>query len=75
MAASYFAPLVTKPAIITSPGDYVTRGGEIVTIKQVSKRHDFGCCGAYASGAAERWHKSGRIMATSETGNDILRRA
>ena len=37
--------------------------------------HDFNCVGQYASsGIAERWHKTGRIMATSETANDIVKR-
>lgn len=73
MASSvYFAPLVTKPTIITEPGQYRTRGGEIVTVQGVSKQHDFGCTGHYAHGTRERWHKSGRIFAVAESQNDIV---
>lgn len=71
-AVIYFAPLVSKPDIIDSPGKYKTRSGETVTIKLASKRHDFGCFGHYSNGIPENWHKSGRIYATSETGNDII---
>lgn len=72
----YFYPLITKPIIVDGPGDYLTRCGERVSISSVSTKHDFGCRGQYlACGTAERWHKSGRIMATSETANDIVSRA
>ena len=74
MSSAYFAPLVTRPVIITEPGTYITRCGERVTIETVSTRHDFGCRGVYSNGIVERWHKSGRIFAGVETQNDIIRR-
>ena len=70
--SSYFTPLVTLPAIITAPGSYRTRCGDVVRVDSVSTRHDFGCKGSYAGGPAESWHKSGRLLATSETRNDIV---
>jgi hypothetical protein len=75
MSSAYFAPLVTKTDVITSPGQYITRCGETVTITATSRRHDFGCVGTYADGIAERWHKSGRISASRETRNDIVKAA
>jgi hypothetical protein len=75
MSSAYFAPLVTKPDVITSPGQYITRGGETVTVTAASWRHDFGCVGTYADGTAERWHKSGRTSASRESRNDIVKAA
>jgi hypothetical protein len=76
MNSGYFAPLVTLPDIVTVPGEYFTRKGERVVVTKVSTHHDLNCVGAYVDcGTAERWHKSGRIRATSETLNDIVRRA
>lgn len=74
MASVYIAPLVTKPTIITEPGQYRTRGGEIVTVETVSVRPDFGCTGHYEHGTRERWHKSGRIFAGMESQHDIVER-
>jgi hypothetical protein len=71
MSSAYFAPLVTRPIIITKPGSYRTRSGEVVTITKVSILHDFGCEGTYSDGTQEFWHKSGRIQAHRETSNDI----
>jgi hypothetical protein len=72
MASAYFWPLCLLPAVIAAPGQYRTRSGERVTVAQVSARHDFGCKGTYGNGVVERWHKSGRILATSETANDVI---
>lgn len=73
MTSAYFAPLVTKPVIIDTPGEYLTRGGETVIIDTVSARHDLGCKGTYADGVTDGWHKSGRLYADSECINDIVR--
>ncbi len=75
MSKGYFAPLVLLPVIITKPGFYQTRGGEKVRITKVSERHDFHCFGYYTNSCADTdcWHKSGRIFATSETANDIVK--
>lgn len=78
----YFAPLVVLPRIVTEPGPYVTRQGEEVAVESIREAIDgsrlwwgFGCRGEYSNGIAESWHTSGRIRATSETANDIVRRA
>ena len=72
--SSYFASLVTQPVVIDGPGYYVTRSGEVVTVTKSSRKHDFGCVGAYGNDVAESWHKSGRILASRETANDVVAR-
>jgi hypothetical protein len=67
-----FAAFLTLPSVITGPGRYVTRGGEVVSVGVASTRHDFGCSGAYSTGQAEGWHKSGRLYFGRETANDIV---
>lgn len=72
--SEYFVPLVSLPLVIDGAGEYLTRGGDQVTIKRASTRHDFECTGDYVEcGTADHWHKSGRILATTETRNDIVR--
>ena len=70
--AGYYLPLLTLPTIVTGPGTYLTRNGATVTIESASTRNDLRCYGAYSNGVREGWHKSGRILATSETANDIV---
>jgi len=72
MGSAYFASLVTKPIIVTGPGQYRTRCGQIVTVDRATMRHEFGCTGSYPNGTREAWHRSGRVLATSETINDII---
>lgn len=74
MTSAYFAPLVTLPVIITEPGQYRTRAGEVVTVKTVSKRNDYGCRGHYRNGLLEFWHRSGRIFANVLSDHDIVGR-
>ena len=76
MSSSYYAPLVVLPVIITTPGEYITRGGERVTISKTSSLNDHGCVGVYAvNGISDAWHRSGRIYAGMESLNDIVREA
>ncbi len=67
----YFSPLL--PIIITGPGRYITRGGEVVTIE---KEHKYQSGqhwdGAYANGTPEHWHRTGRIFPATDTTNDIV---
>lgn len=73
MTSAYFAPLVTLPRVITEPGRYLTRAGEIVTITVTSSKHDLGNAGYYEKcGTPDHWHHSGRIFASRETPNDIV---
>ena len=66
----YFSPLL--PTIITGPGRYFTRCGEVVTVLSVTGKSLYSCIGAYANGTRESWHKSGRIFPATDTTNDII---
>jgi hypothetical protein len=70
--SGYFAPLVVLPVVIKMSGTYRTRGGELVSINTTSTRNDFNCRGIYENGTPEAWHRSGRILASRETVNDII---
>lgn len=70
----YIVPLIFQPVIVTEPGRYRTRSGELVQVETASPRHDFGCIGRYPNGTRERWHKSGRIFAGCLSANDIVGR-
>lgn len=74
--SAYFAPLISLPVVIDDSGEYITRAGDRVHIERASPRNDFGCVGYYAAcGTQDCWHRSGRLSASSESGNDIVRRA
>jgi hypothetical protein len=72
MASAYFAPLVTLPVIIDTPGSYRTRCGDVVTIDVVTMSHAFHCRGVYPNGRLEDWHRSGRLYAGVESDNDVV---
>lgn len=72
-SSAHFLPLVCLPVVIERPGNYITRCGEVVTVGAVSSRNDFGCSGLYSDGVRERWHRSGRVFASCETANDVVR--
>jgi hypothetical protein len=66
----YAAFFLSFPVVITTPGQYVTRSGEVVTVDDVSDHH--WKPGMYSCGTIERWHRSGRIFSGQETANDIV---
>lgn len=70
---SYFSPGL--PIIITEPGQYVTRSGEVVTVDVVKQSLYADCRGRYSNGVEERWNCSGRIWTGQECQNDILFRS
>ena len=72
MNHGYYSSLVTLPVVVKEPGFYRTRCDEVVEIKMVSARNDFGCVGIYPSKLFESWHRSGRLLASRETANDIV---
>lgn len=72
---AWLASLVWRPTIIDEPGQYVTRGGEVVTVHAVAGRGTFPCTGQYPTGQRECWHKSGRLFFGQESSNDIVRKA
>jgi hypothetical protein len=75
MASASFSSLVHLPVIITEPGLYKTRSGEIVRVDRVSSNQDFGCSGTYPGGVVEGWHRSGRLYFGMECPNDIVEKA
>lgn len=66
----YCAYFLSFPVIITEPGQYVTRSGELVEVRDVSNVH--WKYGKYPTGQNECWHRSGRIFSGQETPNDIV---
>ena len=66
----YFSP--SLPKIITGPGLYVTRCGEVVAVRSVVGKSLYSCVGTYVNGTPELWHPSGRIFPTTDTENDII---
>jgi hypothetical protein len=75
MSSASYASLVTRPDVITEPGNYITRRGETVSITVASAKQDHGCVGHYPEGTPDRWHKSGRLYFHIQCENDIVRRA
>lgn len=75
MTTAAFCAFICLPVLIDAPGQYITRGGDVVTITHTSVRHDFRCCGTYSNGIAEGWNKTGRLYFGVESINDIVRRA
>lgn len=75
MASASFCAFITLPNVIEQPGQYITRGGEVVTVDAASSRHDFKCKGRYANGVHDCWHKSGRLYFGALSKNDIVRPA
>lgn len=72
MSIAWFCAFLTLPAGITAPGQYRTRGGEVVTVERVSTRHEFGCKGTYSTGQRDGWHKTGRLYFGMLSNNDIV---
>lgn len=74
------AMLDTLPTIITGPGDYVTRSGQRVTIREVTGPATFAAKGALWSEfrgkmtprGHDLWHVSGRYMPLTENKKDVV---
>lgn len=70
-----FVSVAGLPTLITGPGQYVTRCGEIVTVESVDRAYAFGRDGTYPGGPLESWHRTGRLFFGCESSNDIVRAA
>ncbi len=78
------AELVSLPTVITAPGRYRTRAGEIVTIDRVGRPEHLSFAdvdpragladGHYPNGVTEVWDVSGRLLPFSQSDNDIIHR-
>lgn len=73
MSSAAFASFVVLPIVVTQPGQYVTRCGEVVFIDTATLKHNFGCRGSYSTGQTEGWHRSGRLYFGQKCQNDIVR--
>ncbi len=72
---SYGTHTLLLPRIITGPGRYLTRKGEIVTIDSLGGYADWQAAGKYSDGVDECWLVSGRIFPSADltSPNDIVR--
>jgi hypothetical protein len=81
----YVTPLNQLPAIIDSVGDYRTRSGKRVTIREIKQNLDLSVSTFSAKGSIWNkidnignnpeyniWHISGHNMAIGETSRDII---
>ena len=66
--------LFALPTIIDTPGQYLTRKGDVVNIEKTSRRNKFHCLGTYPCGIQDGWHHSGRLYCDYSTisQNDIV---
>lgn len=72
MKTGYMWPLMPLPRIITEPGKYLTRSGDLVVVYSIGSVLEFTCNGSYPDGIREYWHVSGRLYANVKTSNDIV---
>lgn len=71
------------PVVVTGPGDYLTRNGKRVQIREISGRGSFSAKGAVyrefrgrtVARGHDIWHPSGCYRAVGEHGLDIVQRA
>jgi hypothetical protein len=69
-----FTALMMLPVIIDAPGQYITRGGETVTIYMATDKNSFACSGFYSNEIGDSWHKSGRLYFHEQSANDIVKK-
>jgi hypothetical protein len=62
---------VALPIVITEPGKYRTRCGEIVTIETVRQ---YDASGRYSNQIPDTWDLSGRLYPSTLSDNDIIRK-
>lgn len=72
MKTGYMSPLMSLPKIITEPGKYLTRCGDLVVVNTIGHVAKFSCAGSYSNGVKESWHRSGRLFANVISDNDIV---
>jgi hypothetical protein len=58
--------------VITRPGRYTTRSGEVVTIERLGGYGGYWAYGQYADGTVESWFVSGRLLPLYQSLNDIV---
>jgi hypothetical protein len=67
-------PHYLLPVLVEKPGDYLTRSGETVHVKEVVGRGIFTArvFGQYADETREEWRTSGRIFQDTLSPHDIV---
>jgi hypothetical protein len=68
------------PVVVDAPGQYVTRGGDVVTIERITSHRGWGyknrAEGQYSNGVAECWSaRGGRVLPWYLSQNDIVAKA
>lgn len=66
------SPLMPITKIITIPGKYLSRCGDLIVITDIGSNLRFSCFGLYPDGVKDAWHTSGRLFANVESVNDIV---
>lgn len=71
---THFVPPVYfgGPAVVTRPGEYLTRGGEVVVVESVEPRGPYGVRGRYRDGVKDTWDMTGRLLPGTLSQNDIV---
>lgn len=70
-----FVQHIILPTIVTRPGRYVTRCGEVVTVERITTGLHASAYGYYSNGIEERWDACGRLLPHSLSKNDIVQSA
>ena len=65
---------VVLPTIISEPGNYLTRCGEIVNIESIIPNTAYGACGKYPNQVEDRWDVCGRLYPSILSNNDIVKK-
>lgn len=74
VSAATHVAYILQPVVVTGPGVYETRGGELARVERINERGLFRCRGTYACGIAESWPVSGRIFPYTQSCNDLVRK-
>ncbi len=74
LSAATRVAYLLQPVVVTGPGLYETRGGELARVESVAAKGLFRCRGAYACGISESWPVSGRIFPHMQSRNDLVRK-
>lgn len=66
--------LFELPVIITEPGKYLTRKGEVVDILTTTRRSVYKCGGNFSCGTYDYWMDNGRRWPSRENDHDVVGR-
>lgn len=73
--SSAYLNRATYPVVITEPGKYQTKGGDVVTITEVPfTAYRPVCKGTYSNGVEDHWTPSGHIFPAMDSLNDLVKK-